>query len=112
MQRRGRALPKRLQPPRAHPDVAFTPPLSSRARDFADAYQPLAGRDLIEPAELRPYPRYHFEHDTESSLYCSGNLHGRMPHLRRLRYSCRNALASLLESYGSHAPSDGCAAMG
>lgn len=88
-------------------DVAFTPLFSARVHVFVGAHHPLAGRDLIEPADLEPYPRYSFEQGTENSFSYSEEPLGHLPHLCCVRYSDRGTLTNLLESYDGYTLSTG-----
>ena len=68
---------------------------------------PLAEKDLIQPEDLEPYPRYSFEQGTENSFYYSEEPLSQLPHRKTIRYSDRGTLTSLLTHFDGYTLSTG-----
>ena len=88
-------------------DVEFRPLFEAAVHVFVGEHHPLAGRELIEPADLDPYPRYSFEQGTMNSFYYAEEPLSYLPHTRNIRYSDRGTLTNLLTSHDGYTLSTG-----
>ena len=87
--------------------VEFHPLFEAAVHVFVSEDHPLAGRDLITPEELAPYPRYAFEQHTADSFYFSEEPLSFIPHRRNIRISDRGTLTNLLTSHNGFTISTG-----
>ncbi len=88
-------------------DIAYFPLFDARVHVFVGEHHPMAGRDLITPADLQDYPRYSFEQGTSNSFYYSEEPLSYLPHPRNIRISDRGTLTNLLTSHNGYTLSTG-----
>lgn len=88
-------------------DVAFFPLFDAPVHVFVGEHHPLANKELIEPEDLEPYPRYSFEQGTTNSFYYSEEPLGYLPHARNISFSDRGTLTNLLTSFNGYTISTG-----
>lgn len=88
-------------------NVVFTPLFEADVHVFVGEHHPLAGRALLEPEDLEPYPRYAFEQGTTNSFYYAEEPLSYLPHSRNIRISDRGTLTNLLTSHNGYTLSTG-----
>lgn len=88
-------------------DLAFFPLFDADVHVFVGENHPLAGKKLLKPEDLAPYPRYSFEQGTTNSFYYSEEPLGYLPHDRNIRFSDRGTLTNLLTSFNGYTISTG-----
>ncbi len=91
----------------ADADLTFFPLFDAHAHIFVGEHHPLAGKKLVKPEDLAPYPRYSFEQGTANSFYYSEEPLGYLPHDRNIRFSDRGTLTNLLTSFNGYTISTG-----
>ncbi len=85
----------------------FHPLFDAPVHVFVGEQHPLAEKNLIQPEDLEPYPRYSFEQGTENSFYYSEEPLSQLPHRKTIRYSDRGTLTSLLTHFDGYTLSTG-----
>ena len=88
-------------------NLEFHPLFEAEAHVFVGEKHPLAGKQIIDPAELEEWPRYSFEQGTENSFYFSEEPLAHLPHKRIIRISDRGTLTNLLTSFNGYTLSTG-----
>ena len=88
-------------------NLEFHPLFEADAHIFVGEDHPLAGKDIIQPADLEEWPRYSFEQGTENSFYFSEEPLSYLPHKRVIRISDRGTLTNLLTSFQGYTISTG-----
>ena len=88
-------------------NLEFHPLFEAEAHVFVGENHPLAGKQIIDPAELEEWPRYSFEQGTENSFYFSEEPLAHLPHKRIIRISDRGTLTNLLTSFNGYTLSTG-----
>lgn len=88
-------------------NVAYTPLFDARVHVFVGEQHPLAGRALLAPDDLAPYPRYSFEQGTENSFSYAEEPMSYLPHAKNIRISDRGTLTNLLTSHNGFTLSTG-----
>ena len=87
--------------------LTFTPLFEAQAHVFVSDNHPLAGRGIVHPDDLEPYPRYSFEQGTINSFYYSEEPLGYLPHAKNIRFSDRGTLSNLLAQFDGYTISTG-----
>ena len=87
--------------------LAFTGLFEAPVHVFVGKDHPLAGKEIIEPADLAPWPRYSFEQGTVNSFYFSEEPLAHLPHAKEIRYSDRATLTTLLTDFCGYTLSTG-----
>lgn len=87
--------------------LTFTPLFDAQAHVFVSENHPLAGRDIVRPEDLAPFPRYSFEQGTTNSFYYSEEPLGFLPHPKNIRFSDRGTLSNLLAQFDGYTISTG-----
>ncbi|MDO4399885.1 MAG: LysR family transcriptional regulator [Coriobacteriia bacterium] len=88
-------------------NLEFHPLFEADVHVFVGENHPLAGKDIINPADLEEWPRYSFEQGTENSFYFSEEPLSYLPHKRVIRISDRGTLTNLLTSFNGYTISTG-----
>ncbi|NGM17893.1 LysR family transcriptional regulator [Eggerthellaceae bacterium zg-893] len=87
--------------------LSFTPLFEAGVHVFVNENHPLAGRDVLTPQDLEPYPRYAFEQGTSNSFYYAEEPLSYLPHTKNIRFSDRGTLTNLLTSHNGFTLSTG-----
>lgn len=87
--------------------VSFHPLFDARVHVFVGEDHPLAGKAVVKPEDLEPFPRYSFEQGSSNSFYYAEEPFAHLPHKKNIRISDRGTLTNLLTHYSGYTISTG-----
>ena len=88
-------------------NVSYYPLFEAKVHVFVGEHHPLASREILDIADLEPYPRYSFEQGTSNSFYYSEEPLSYLPHKKNVRISDRGTLTNLLTNHNGYTLSTG-----
>ena len=91
----------------AEASVSFYPLFRAGVHVFLSERHPLAGRAVLTPEDLEPYPRYSFEQGADNSFYYAEEPFSFLPHKKVIRISDRGTLTNLLTHHSGFTLSTG-----
>lgn len=91
----------------AEANVSFYPLFRAGVHVFVSESHPLAGRSVLTPEDLAPYPRYSFEQGAANSFYYAEEPFSYLPHKKIIRISDRGTLTNLLTNHNGFTLSTG-----
>lgn len=87
--------------------LCFTPLFAARLHVFLQREHPLAGRKLLRPEDLAPYPRLNFVQGSYESAYYAEEMLSRIPSEKEIRINDRGAIVNFMLGLNAYTISSG-----